>query len=136
MAEKQDNVATIKVSLDDESKALLKAHTAALLKGTAPAGGKSKPAADDFENTGGEASGGDDDDFGGGDGDGDDEPSLTQADVQKALRGLAEATDKATAVKLMKAKGGTAALSDLDADKYKTVIDAAVAATKKAKAAK
>lgn len=64
---------------------------------------------------------------------GDDATGPTQSDVQIALRAYASASSKAAAVKLMKEKGGTDALSKLKESKYQTVIDAAKAATKKAK---
>lgn len=149
-----ENVAHIKVSLDDESKALLKAHTTALLAsagGKAPPAGKTPPAgkgktppADDFsddtsgDDTGGDDTGGEGDGEGGDDfalGEGEEETTYTNADVQKCLRELATLTDKNAAVKILKAKGGTSELSKLKEDKFAAVIDAVNAAIKAAKKA-
>lgn len=148
-----ENVAHIKVSLDDESKALLAAHTKALLAsagGKAPPAGKTPPAgkgktppADDFsddtsgddtgDDTGGEGDGEGGDDFALGEGE--EETTYTNADVQKCLRELATLTDKNAAVKILKAKGGTSELSKLKEDKFAAVIDAVNAAIKAAKKA-
>ena len=152
---------TIEVRLSDEDRSLLASvQTAAAAisgkaapkapKNTAP---KGKPSAetDEFDDgVDGDATGeadaeagegdgegsGDADDFGEGDGDG--EATATKADVQAALREYATApgSSKAAAIKLMKEKGGSDALSKLKEGKYQAVIDAAKAATKKAKAKK
>lgn len=127
-----DQTVTIKMSLDDESKALLKAATAAFkaAAGKIPAADKPAGKADDDDGL-------DDDtgDTGDDDGLGDDEPKVTAADVTAALKALSTASSKANAVKLMAKVGGTDKLSALKPAKYQAVIDAAKVATKKAKAA-
>ncbi len=150
---------TIKVSLDDESKKLLKSAIAAASKiGATAASGKGKakaeePAddedagddADDFE--GGEDDGeADEDGDGEGDGEGEaDADEVTQDHVGEALKAYATAKgpsgegSKALAMKLLKAKGGTDKLSALKPAKFQAVIDACKAATaalKKKKTAK
>jgi hypothetical protein len=143
---------TIKVSLDDESKKLLKSAIAAAAKigGAAASGGKSgkgKAAEDDDFDDGvgdddgdGEDGDGDGEDGDGEDGDGEDgEDEVTIDNVGEALKAYATApgSSKAEAMKLLKAKGKTDKLSALKKTLFQAVIDAAKAATvAKKKAAK
>jgi hypothetical protein len=145
---------TIKVSLDDESKKLLKSAIAAAAKigGAAASGGKSgkgKAAEDDDFDDGvgdddgdGEDGDGDGEDGDGEDGDGDGEDGedeVTIDNVGEALKAYATApgSSKAEAMKLLKAKGKTDKLSALKKTLFQAVIDAAKAATvAKKKAAK
>lgn len=109
------NKITIEVRLSDEDRALLAGAAVG------------KPKADEVEEViddNGDV--GDTDD--GGHDFGDAEP--TKADVQTAMREYADATSKADAMKLMKAKGGAEALSTLKPEKYAAVIAACKKATK------
>lgn len=105
------NKITIEVRLSDEDRALL-----AGVGGKQPEVAEEEIVADDTGDGGG-------DDFG-------DEAEPTKADVQVAMREYADATSKADAMKLMKAKGGAEALSTLKPEKYAAVIAACKKATK------
>lgn len=122
------NKITIEVKLSDEDRALLRAA----------AGGSKAVVADtvteEETTTDDDTGGGDTDDAGDDDFDTAGATEVTKADVQTAMREYAEATSKADAMKLMKAKGGSEALSTLKPEKYEAVITACKAATKKAKA--
>lgn len=131
------------VRLADEDRKLLRDAIAAVTKGAAAAGktpakAKEETAEDDFGNDesgeeSGEESGGEsesaEDDFGG---DAEEIPSLE--DVRAKLTELANTTNKANAVSVMKKASGTDALSKVAEDKRKAVIDACDTAIKAAKA--
>jgi len=127
----------IEVRLSDEDRALMNAVKSVATKVAATAGGKkAKPAAaddaDDFENT--EEGDGETEEEGEdeGDGEGEEDTGPSRDDVRDALRAYARVASQADAIKLMKEKGGSDALSKLKEAKFVAVI----AAAKKATAAK
>jgi hypothetical protein len=129
------------VRLSDEDRKLLNSVLAAL-KGGAPAKGKqaAKAADDDaFGDESGDESGdegdesGDEGDESGEDAFGDEaEEEVTLEQVRAALTDLANATDKANAIKVMKTASGKSKLTEVPKDKFKAVVDACATATKKA----
>lgn len=151
----------IEVKLSDEDRKLLTAVNTNLTKaaakaapaatGTKPTATKPKPATkpvkveepvadatDEFEGASDESGdGGEDGGDAGDEFEGETAPEetvLDRSDVHAALRAYADAVgSQAEAIKLMSKFGGTDALSKLPEAKFKSVIDAANAAAKKAK---